>query len=509
MLGAAFMLACPDVGLSQQGVRCLGILLGAVVWWVGGVLPAYATAMVMVVMFSVVGGVSSVISMSGFVSDTWWLLVAAFGLGAGMKRSGLLGRMASAVVRIFPNTFTAQAAGLVAAGTLVGPLVPSMAAKVTMLTPLAMEIGDTLGYERYGKPMQGLFLAMFTGVRTVAPAVLSASVIGYCLLGLLPADVQANFGLVQWLLAALPWFVLVTVANYAAIVVLYRPRGRGGEAGRGRGGEAGRDAQGGAGGVRGGQASARAGAQADVGDGPDAQAGAAGGRGEGADAGGVHAGATARPAGKAGPMSAHEKRMAVIIAATVALWVAEPFHHVPAHIVALAAFVLTVACGIMGKSGFREDISWESLVFVGIAMGLANVFDTAGIQDWIVLMAGPAFEAMAGSPYLFVVGAAAVTVALRFVIVSEMAYLNIVMVFLVPLCVSAGISPWVVGFAMYAVITPWFVLYQSATYLAAFYSVDGKMVRHADMAKYCVLYTLICMAALVASVPYWQLLGLL
>ena len=106
-------------------------------------------------------------------------------------------------------------------------------------------------------------------------------------------------------------------------------------------------------------------------------------------------------------------------------------------------------------------------------------------------------------------GAALITVALRFVIVSEMAYLNIVMVFLVPLSVSAGMNPWIVGFAMYAVITPWFALYQSATYLAAFYAVDGSMVRHADMARYCVIYTLVCIAGLAASVPYWQWMGLL
>ena len=124
-------------------------------------------------------------------------------------------------------------------------------------------------------------------------------------------------------------------------------------------------------------------------------------------------------------------------------------------------------------------------------------------------MAGPAFQALVGNPYLFVIGAALITVALRFIIVSEMAYLNIVMVFLVPLSVSAGVNPWITGFALYSVITPWFALYQSATYLAAFYSVDGPMARHADLAKYCALYTAICMAALIASVPYWQWLGLL
>ena len=453
VLGVAFALACPtDVGLTEQGIRCLAILILAVVWWVGSVLPTYATAIVMVVLFAVIAGVKSSVALSAFTFDTWWLLLAAFGLGAGMKVSGLLRRIALAVVRTFPNTFAAQAAGLMLAGTIVGPLVPSMAAKVSMLTPLAMGIGDELGYERFSKPMQGLFLAMFCGVRSVAPAVLSASVIGYCLLGLLPADVQARFDMLHWLLAALPWFIVVTALTYASIVLLYRPKGEG---------------------------AAKA------------------------------AEAPARKKEDLGPMSRHEKQMCAIILATVVLWVAEPLHHIPAHIVALAAFVLVIACGILGKDGLRKDIAWEPLVFVGIAMGLPNVFGEVGIQDWAVQVAGPAFEALAGNPYLFVLGAALITLAVRFLIVSEMAYLNIVMVFLVPLCASVGFNPWVVGFAMYAVITPWFVLYHSATYLAAFYSVDGQMARHADLAKYCVVYTLICMLALVVSVPYWQWMGLL
>lgn len=453
VLGVAFALACPtDVGLTEQGIRCLAILILAVVWWVGSVLPTYATAIVMVVLFAVIGGVESSVALSAFTFDTWWLLLAAFGLGAGMKVSGLLRRIALAVVRTFPNTFAAQAAGLMLAGTIVGPLVPSMAAKVSMLTPLAMGIGDELGYERFGKSMQGLFLAMFCGVRSVAPAVLSASVIGYCLLGLLPADVQARFDMLHWLLAALPWFVVVVVLTYASIVLLYRPKGEG--------------------------------ATKDV-------------------------KAPSQKSENLGPMSRHEKQMCAIILATVVLWVAEPLHHIPAHIVALAAFVLVIACGILGKDGLRKDIAWEPLVFVGIAMGLPNVFGEVGIQDWAVQVAGPAFEALAGNPYLFVLGAAVITLVVRFLIVSEMAYLNIVMVFLVPLCASVGFNPWVVGFAMYAVITPWFVLYQSATYLAAFYSVDGQMAHHADLAKYCVVYTLICMLALVVSVPYWQWMGLL
>ena len=100
------------------------------------------------------------------------------------------------------------------------------------------------------------------------------------------------------------------------------------------------------------------------------------------------------------------------------------------------------------------------------------------------------------------------TILLRFLIVSEMAYLNIVMAFLIPLSMQMGISPWVVGFAVYATVHPWFALYQNPVYLAAYYSVDGQMARHSSLAAYCALYMLTCLAGLAACVPYWQFLGL-
>ena len=98
-IGVAFALLCPDVGLSQQGVRCLAILMGAIVWWIAGVLPEYATGILMVVLFYVCAGVGVDVSMSAFASSTWWLLVAAFSLGASMKACGLMRRMALAILK--------------------------------------------------------------------------------------------------------------------------------------------------------------------------------------------------------------------------------------------------------------------------------------------------------------------------------------------------------------------------------------------------------------------------
>lgn len=471
-LGAAVPLLCRFDGLSGEALCGLGILLGAIVWWVFRVLPEYATALLMAVLLMAVAGVPASSVFSAFTTSTWWLLLAAFGLGLGMRESGLLKRMALAILNVFPHTYRAQVIGLLAAGTIVGPLVPSMSVKAVMLAPLSMSISDSLGYDRKSKPAEGLFLAMFTGIRNVAPAVVSASIIGYAIRGLLPADVQAQFDMAHWFLAMLPWFVVVSVLNYAAIMLMHAPRrprgGSKGPAGAADGAVAGESA-------------------------PEGRAKAAKGVIEHEDL---------------GPMSVKEKRMAAIMACCVALWVTEPLHALAAHVVALAALVVAIACGIFAKDDFKSGIAWDSLVFIGVVFGLSDVFAQLGIDEWIVQMCGPLVQVLAGNPYLFVLGIGVITVLLRFLIVSETPFANLFMVFMVPMAIGAGINPWVVGATVYAMVSPWFALYQNIIYLTAYYATEGRMVRQAQMAKYCAVYLCISMAGLMVSVPYWQALGL-
>ena len=228
LVAALLITTCPIPGLSYQATAVLGILIMAIVWWITGVLPEFVTAVVMAVLFVVVAGISVGATFSTFASSTWWLLLSAFTLGVGMKTSGLMRRIALAIVRKFPRTFRCQVIAQLVTGTVLGPLIPSLAVKGAMLAPLAMSIGDELGYERQGKRATGLFAAMLVGIRTVAPTIVSASVTGYALMATLPADVQEQFNMASWFVAALPWLVVVLALNYFLIMGMY---GRGEKAG--------------------------------------------------------------------------------------------------------------------------------------------------------------------------------------------------------------------------------------------------------------------------------------
>ncbi len=460
-LGAVFAVLIavlhPVSGLSYQAVAVLGILVMSIVWWVTGILPEFVTAVVMAVLFIVVAGVSPGSAFSTFASPTWWLLLSAFTLGVGMKASGLMKRLALSIVRRFPRTFRWQVIAQLVAGTVLGPLIPSLAVKGAMLAPLAMGIGDELGYERQGRQATGLFASMLVGIRTVAPTIVSASVTGYALMATLPTEVQERFNMATWFLAALPWLVVVLVLNYFAIVALYGPRGSSADAFRS--------------------------ASRNV-DSADKE---------------VHTEA----------FSPVEKRMLAIILVTVALWATEPFHHVSAMAVGLCALAALFLFKVIDVSDFKEGVNWTSLLFIGIALSLGSVFAEVGLNEWVMNTCGPMFQAMAKNPYVLVLGVGVVTVALRFLIVSEVAYLNLLMAFLVPMSASVGVSPWVLGFSAYALVIAWFAKYQSPIYLAAFYAVDGKMAKHSELAKFCAVYLAICLLGLAVSVPYWQWMGLL
>lgn len=502
LVAALLIATCPIPGLSYQATAVLGILIMAIVWWITGVLPEFVTAVIMAVLFVVVAGISVSATFSTFASSTWWLLLSAFTLGVGMKTSGLMRRIALVIVRKFPRTFRCQVIAQLVTGTVLGPLIPSLAVKGAMLAPLAMSIGDELGYERQGKRATGLFAAMLVGIRTVAPTIVSASVTGYALMATLPADVQEQFNMASWFVAALPWLVVVLALNYFLIMGMY---GRGEKAGSGS------ETVGAPGNAQSfNQSSPRCGTRfVGVVECADSRRDEAESSAAESSRGGTNEGDSKPIPDGLGPLSAVEKRMLAIILMTVVLWATEPFHHISAMAVGLAALVFMFVLKVIDVPAFKSGVNWTSLLFIGIALGLGSVFAEAGLNDWVMQTCGPAFQALAGNPYLLVLGIGVITVVLRFLIVSEVAYLNLLMAFLVPMAASVGVNPWVLGFSAYALVIAWFAKYQSPIYLAAFYAVDGKMAKHSELAKYCGAYLATCLAGLVVCVPYWRWMGLL
>jgi len=440
----------PPVGMTVEGMQALGIVAWAVTWWVFAVVPEYITAMLMGTLFVLFKLVEFPQAFATFSGSTMWLLMSALGLGAAVTKSGLLQRVALLVMKRFPLNFKGQVLGLLGVGLVTAPFIPSANAKVAMLAPLTKAISDAMGYERRSPAAAGLFGAMFTGVCNMTPVFISASAIGFLIQGLLPVETRNQFTFVYWMLCALPWAVVMSVLNYLAIIWLYKP----------------------------------------------------------AHEIPISSGYVQQQVQQLGPMQGREKFTAAVVLLTLGLWATEALHGISPTVVAMISLCVLVGGGVMTREDFRSGIPWDSLIFIGATINLSVVFEVLQINDWVVNIFSPFIAHFAGNIYLFILVLSLVTYVVRVILVSQMAYISIFLVFLVPLAVNVGINPWVVGFILFATVNGWLFFFQNPIYLTAFYAANGDFIEHHQTINLCLAYMVIAVLGLFASVPLWQILGL-
>lgn len=114
------------------------------------------------------------------------------------------------------------------------------------------------------------------------------------------------------------------------------------------------------------------------------------------------------------------------------------------------------------------------------------------------------------NPYLFVFAVSSAALLARFIIVDMTTCYALFIVVLTPFCTDAGMSPWIAAMCAYCVVYPYFTKYQNVNFLAAFNSAGGdEKINYSMLEPFCLTFHITSIIALVASVPYWQMLGLI
>ena len=439
-------------GLEQNAMWTLGLLIWAIVNWVSNAIPDFVCIFIMCCTWVLMGIVPFTTAFNSFSGTTVWLLIAAMGIGAAVTKSGLLARVALCIMRICPPTFKGQVLALLGSGVVIGPFIPSTIAKVSIVGAMATDIGGKLGFENRSKGMSGLWSAMYAGYTLLSQAVLSASFFSSIIMGLLPEEVQAQFSWFFWLRAMLPWLIICTIASYIAICFLYRPQ------------------------------NAPTLSKEDV----------------------------SAMLDKLGPMSRDEKITLGVLVLCIIFWVLERTLNVPAAVTAVLGMSALLALKVITPKDYNQRINWSIIAFMGGAINLATAITTVGIDSWLGNTFGGTMAGLISNPYLFVPVIATTALISRFVIVDMTTDYTLFTVILTPFCLAAGVSPWVAAMAAYCVVYPYFTKYQNINYLAAFNSAGGdEKLEHSMLVPFCLVFHIVSILALTASVPYWQMLGLI
>ena len=448
---------CPpfDENLTTDSMRVLGILIACIIMWAGNVVHECAVVLLMSALMAGFGHVPVGTVFSAFSGEILWVLIAAFILGAAMKKCGLLRRVALLLLKVFPKNFAGTSIGLMVVGTVIAPFVPSKNAKGAIVGPVVRSISDSMGYAPKSKQANGLFLAFWTATMAIPFMFVSGSTSTIASRGLLPEDLQAKFTIATWAFYALPFMIPLMILMAIFCVFYYGPK---------RGQKVGND---------------------------------------------LTNEFLNEQLAKLGPWSREEKIVGILAVLVILYWVfKENLGNVPDYASCLFVLAIFWFTNCLDAKTFRNDVSWENIIFIGSCISLGSILPYVGITDWIVDVVSPYTNIAFTNPYLTVIILIVILFLIRFLLLSEGSYMSVMCALLYPLAMAANVNPWVVAIILNAMVGEFFLPYQSSAFLSGYYGFGDDGFDSNATRLYWVVFTIISIIALCIASVVWQIMGI-
>jgi sodium-dependent dicarboxylate transporter 2/3/5 len=312
-------------GLSQAGLKSLGIFVVCLVLWVTSALPLMITSLLAIVLLGQSGVMTPSKAYALFGNEAVFFILGVFILAACLMKSRLSTRLALAILRRFGHT----PATLLAAIYLLNALMSffmSEHAVAAMNFPIILEIVAVLRLQRQrSNYARALFLAMAWGTTIGGVATLLGGARAPLALGMVKEATGQTFTFSEWALASLPVTAGMLLVGWIVIMRFFPV-----------------DVQ-----------SIR---EADD--------------------------LLAEKALALGRMSVKEKAIAAIMLATLAGWIVggEEFGLAS---VALTAVILLFVLDLVRWEDLEGYVSWGILLMYGGAIALGAATNSSGAADWL------------------------------------------------------------------------------------------------------------------------------
>ena len=440
-------------GLTSASMRVIGIFACAICFWIGEVFPFFVTCIAMFCGFVLTKSVPYAVAVSGISNNILCFMLGAMGISVALTKSGVMKRLAYSIVRMFSPTFRGQTLALLCSGLVINPLIPSVVAKTSMVMPISKGIADAMGYKPKSKGMYGIWAAAFTGVTMCSYAFYSSNFFCIYVRGMLDESVQEHFGFLGWFVASLPWLVVLVVGMAIGINILYKPERNESEMSREFFGN---------------------------------------------------------ELKKLGKLTRDERITIAVLLSCIVLWATESLHGLPSYMVALFAVAVLMMTNVISVADFTKGVGWTMLLIIAILVGLGNVFAEVGINAAVSALVQPMVAPLAHMPVVLLIAVTVLCYLLRFVITSQMVSLPIFMSVLLPICETAGISPWVMGFVVLTASSTWNVIFQNTFAMQGLAAYGGEdNIAYGQVAKSSMCYMAVNILGILISVPIWSAMGLI
>lgn len=443
----------PLTGLASQGHFVLGTVIGALGFWIfrPGGLP-FAAGCSLILGGGLIFGLRYDVVASGFVSSAVWVLIPALYFGFVLQKTGLGKRIAYLVLKSFEPSWLSMAVSWFIIGIALSALTPSITVRIAIVMPIALSVVDACKQEYRSKG--SAFITLIAWAMCLFPGTgwLTGSLSGPIVLGFLPPELKPMATFDSWFqILALPWFI-ITVIFVILIYLIMKPK----------------------------------------------------------EAIGIPRDTFKKQYAALGAITNQEITVAIVLVGSLVLFTTERIHHIPTAATALVALFALIMFKIITVPEISTGINWDVVLFFGVAISLQTIFTASQVAGWIEPILRPGLLSLAVNPLTFLLVATFGIMLIRFIDVPwgfSTAALTITV--LIPIYNQFGIHPLVSAMAYLIGINFFLLNYQQPFMLIAEGIMQGKGWAQNHIALAGFSYIVAVVIALLVSMPYWRVIGVI
>ncbi|CAK0774047.1 membrane hypothetical protein [Gammaproteobacteria bacterium] len=423
--------------------------------WIFNLLPEYMGAIFIVVGSLILGLAPVDVILAGYSSSSFFMALSVFALGAVIVQSGLIYRISMLLLYYLPSRTIFYEIALVVLGIVLTPLLPSANGRVSLLTPLLIDIIETMGYKKGGCAATRLSTAVFSGLSLFSASFLTSKSVNFAVFELLPTQVAEQFTLSFWFTASIVSFLILLICNFIFSLIFYQ----GEEAPQNKDVDIKKNI----------------GLQLNI----------------------------------LGRLTFSEWVAITFITIFIIGLMTAPIHKIQPSWIGMGILFGLLSLGSFTTKDFRLQVDWPFLFMLAGLIGMVQVMSVLGIEKWITKYLVWVGVLMGDNFFLFVMVLSGVTFALRFILPNNASIILLSSIY-IPISLRNGINPWIIAFIILLLSDTWFMSYQ-CTYYQAFNDLTEK--KHIYNKKKFMLFNLLTtifrIIAIYASIPFWRAIGLL
>lgn len=439
------------IDIARSGVMFMAIFSVSVVMWVFSLVDDYIPALFAVLAVLVTGLVPAPVILSGFASDGFLMALSTLAFGTVVVSSGLSYRVMLSLLRLLPNSQFWHNAGLYMLGFALTPIIPTANGRITLVSPFYTDMVEVLQLKHKGRASTRLALALFGSISLFSAVFLTSKSVNFAVFGLLSPQEQDHFQWVTWVFTSLVAGAVLLFVNGLVAAIWYRNN-----------------------------------EQPLL---PKAR--------------------VSEQLKLLGPIKNREWAAIAGLVFLVVGLVTSSIHKVQPPWLGFAVLFGLLLCGTLNKKELKEKVDWIFLLYLSGITGIVAAFNFLGLDKDL----GHALPGLGDYMHANFNG----FVLLIFVLVNLVrlavpinATIVILATILIPVAQVAGISGWVVGFIILMFSESWFMPYQCSYYLQLQeINHKGGYYNEKSFLYFNALMNFARLAAVYASIPFWQLLGIL